>query len=86
MTDLGQKCSDHKCSKNIIGINNGHTAEPILPQVEKNFNIHQTCEGVSVPKVDRRRDDARSIKGVALDKTADELHQIGTKIGIIKQN
>ncbi|KAL4713280.1 hypothetical protein ACJJTC_018628 [Scirpophaga incertulas] len=40
---------------------------------------------IAVPEVDRGRGDARNIIGVVLTKTVDELYQIGTKNGILKQ-
>ncbi|KAL4712912.1 hypothetical protein ACJJTC_011982 [Scirpophaga incertulas] len=41
-------------------------------------------EGRPVPEVDRGRGDARTILGVILQKTDDELYQLGTNQGVVK--
>ncbi|KAL4702130.1 hypothetical protein ACJJTC_016054 [Scirpophaga incertulas] len=49
------------------------------------FLLNQFLSQSAVPEVNRGRGDARNIIGVILTITDDELYQIGTKNGILKQ-
>ncbi|CAK1580028.1 unnamed protein product [Parnassius mnemosyne] len=62
-------------------------AEKMLKSSEKKFAPVPigTSVRIAVPEVDRERGNARNIIGVVLAKTDDELYQIGTKNGILKQ-
>ncbi|KAL4714628.1 hypothetical protein ACJJTC_019691 [Scirpophaga incertulas] len=51
---------------------------------EKSREGRDVREGRPVPEVDRGRGDARNILGVILQKTDDELYQLGTKQGVVK--
>ncbi|CAK1580558.1 unnamed protein product [Parnassius mnemosyne] len=63
-------------------------AEKMMKSSEKKFAPVPigTSVRIAVPEVDRGRGDARNIIGVVLAKSDDELYQIGTKNGILKQS
>ncbi|XP_071051121.1 KRAB-A domain-containing protein 2-like [Onthophagus taurus] len=91
----GSKVLCPLCSKKSVALENRQIAkENLQQQAEKMLKTSGkkfppvsigTSVRVFVPEVDRGRGDARNIIGVVLDKTDDELYQIGTKNGVIKQ-
>ncbi|CAG4991245.1 unnamed protein product [Parnassius apollo] len=91
----GSKVLCSLCSKNLktleirpsAKINLQQQAEKIMKSSEKKFPPIpiSTSVRIAVLEVDRGRGDARNIIGVVLAKTDDELYQIGTNNGMIKQ-
>ncbi|CAK1589526.1 unnamed protein product [Parnassius mnemosyne] len=88
MKDLDLKFCVYYVQRNISAKKNlQQQAEKMLKSSEKKFAPVPigTSVRIAVPEVDRGRGDVRNIKGVVLAKTDDELYQIGTKNGILKQ-
>ncbi|KAJ8720835.1 hypothetical protein PYW08_006300 [Mythimna loreyi] len=90
----GSKVVCPLCAKNALAVENRisskdnltEQAQKMLKTSEKKFPpvALGTTVRIPVPEVDRGRGDARNILAVVLQKTDDELYQLGTKQGVVK--